>query len=138
MAECFPEKSRWCWNEQVCQGVKCKTLSRTGNHAIYECTFFTLRSNIYVDNYILITIICIWIGDFAQGDFIQEGYCLGGYCPRGILSGEILSEGDCLDTRTGRQAWTKQYGQRESTAHKPANSSGRPHVEVKNMDEFKF
>ena len=22
VAECVPEKSRWCWNEQVCQGVK--------------------------------------------------------------------------------------------------------------------
>ena len=26
VVECFPEKSRWRWNEQVCQGVKCKTL----------------------------------------------------------------------------------------------------------------
>ena len=24
IAECFPEKSTWRWNEQVCQGVKCK------------------------------------------------------------------------------------------------------------------
>ena len=24
--ECFPEKSSWCRNEQVCQGVKCKAL----------------------------------------------------------------------------------------------------------------
>ena len=23
MAECFSEKSGWCRNEQVCQGVKC-------------------------------------------------------------------------------------------------------------------
>ena len=27
MAECFPENLRWCSNEQICQGVKCKTLS---------------------------------------------------------------------------------------------------------------
>ena len=26
VAECFPEKLRWPWNEQVCQGVKCKAL----------------------------------------------------------------------------------------------------------------
>ena len=26
IVECFPEKSSSCWNEQVCQGVKCKTL----------------------------------------------------------------------------------------------------------------
>ena len=26
MAECFPEKSKWHWNEQVCQGVNCKVL----------------------------------------------------------------------------------------------------------------
>ena len=26
MAECFPEKSKCRWNEQVCQGVKCKVL----------------------------------------------------------------------------------------------------------------
>ena len=24
MVECFPEKLKWPWNEQVCQGVKCK------------------------------------------------------------------------------------------------------------------
>ena len=24
--ECFPEKSSWCRNEQVCEGVKCKVL----------------------------------------------------------------------------------------------------------------
>ena len=29
MAECFPEKLRWCWNEQVCQGVKCKTFEQS-------------------------------------------------------------------------------------------------------------
>ena len=22
--ECFPQKSRWCRNEQICQGAKCK------------------------------------------------------------------------------------------------------------------
>ena len=26
--ECFPEKLRWCWNEQVCQGVTCKRFER--------------------------------------------------------------------------------------------------------------
>ena len=26
MAECFSEKFNWCWNEQVCQGVKCEAL----------------------------------------------------------------------------------------------------------------
>ena len=26
VAECVPEKSSWCRNEQVCQGVKCKAL----------------------------------------------------------------------------------------------------------------
>ena len=26
MAECFPEKSSWWWNEQVCQAVKRKAL----------------------------------------------------------------------------------------------------------------
>ena len=24
VAVCFPEKSSWCWNELVCQRVKCK------------------------------------------------------------------------------------------------------------------
>ena len=35
--ECFLEKSSWCRNEQVCQGVKCKALSavqQTGYCAI--------------------------------------------------------------------------------------------------------
>ena len=27
--ECFPEKSSWCRNVQVCQGVKCKLSSPT-------------------------------------------------------------------------------------------------------------
>ena len=26
VAECFPEKLKWPWDEQVCQGVKCKAL----------------------------------------------------------------------------------------------------------------
>ena len=37
VAECFPEKSRWFRNEQVCQGVKYKllwTVPRTGYRAI--------------------------------------------------------------------------------------------------------
>ena len=25
-SKCFPEKLKWPWNEQVCQGVKCKVL----------------------------------------------------------------------------------------------------------------
>ena len=25
--EYFPDKLRWCWNEQVCQGVKCTAFS---------------------------------------------------------------------------------------------------------------
>ena len=36
-AECFPEKSKWRWNEQVCHRVKCKALSaipRIGCRAI--------------------------------------------------------------------------------------------------------
>ena len=26
MAKCFPEKSSWCLNEHICQGMKCKAL----------------------------------------------------------------------------------------------------------------
>ena len=26
LAECFPEKSSWCWSEQVCLGMKCKAI----------------------------------------------------------------------------------------------------------------
>ena len=29
MAKCFPEKSCWCWNEHVCQGMKRKALWRS-------------------------------------------------------------------------------------------------------------
>ena len=39
----------------------------------------------YVYNYILITIICIWIGDFDQTDIV-----LGGYCPGWILGWDIV------------------------------------------------
>ena len=38
-AECFPEMSSWCQNEQVCQGVKCKvfwTIRRTGYRMRYK------------------------------------------------------------------------------------------------------
>ena len=30
--ECFPEKSSWCQNEQVCQGVKSSTTVRASAH----------------------------------------------------------------------------------------------------------
>ena len=43
--ECFPEKSRWRWNEQVCQAVEYKTLcvvTWNGYNAIQECIFYTL------------------------------------------------------------------------------------------------
>jgi len=42
MAERFPDKSRWCLIENVCQGVKCGsflTVLRTGHCTIYELTF---------------------------------------------------------------------------------------------------
>ena len=35
--ECFPEKSSWCWNEQVCQRMKHKVLS------VYTYFLFTAR-----------------------------------------------------------------------------------------------
>ena len=29
VSECFPEKFKWPWNEQVCQGVKCKRFEQS-------------------------------------------------------------------------------------------------------------
>ena len=44
MAECFPEKSRWHWNEQVCQRVKWKLLwqSQRLDIALYKNIPFPL------------------------------------------------------------------------------------------------
>ena len=43
MAECFPEKSSWCWNEHACQGtksVKGVELSNGLATALYKNTAF--------------------------------------------------------------------------------------------------
>ena len=37
-AECFPEKSRWRWNEQVCQKVKCKTATCERTFTFFDNT----------------------------------------------------------------------------------------------------
>ena len=43
MAECFPEKSRWCKNEQVCQVVKHFEQSHGLDTALYKSVPFSKR-----------------------------------------------------------------------------------------------
>ena len=44
MAECFPEQSRWCSNEQLCQVVKCE--APTNIYKLYTLSEFKKRSGL--------------------------------------------------------------------------------------------
>ena len=61
VAECFPEKSGWCQNQQVCQTVKCNALDQYNGLDIVLCKSVVLVSGLDVflnNNYLLLIDRC--------------------------------------------------------------------------------